>query len=280
MQVVLPLTFYSREHTTFFFSPHLSSFVMEAGESGDGSLEGLFSEPSGFLRERPTEPKSDSYTLMSGLTLSLRVVAHSSLWGNYLWNASRIASDILQSRRWINDHSRVLELGAGVGLPSIVATLLGAPYVLVTDYPEDQLIENIKTNFVSNGLSETLEDGRVEVMGYVWGEKSIFDLPKFDLILLCDLIFNHAEHDALLETCENCLSDDGKVLVTFTHHRPLRAEKDMRFLSKAEERGFVVTHDGDVTMKPMFPEDTGSVDMRSTVHVYLLTRHHLTDQSE
>jgi nicotinamide N-methyltransferase len=40
----------------------------------------------------------------------------------------------------------VLELGAGGGLPSLVCALSGAVQVVVTDYPDADLIENLRYN--------------------------------------------------------------------------------------------------------------------------------------
>lgn len=40
----------------------------------------------------------------------------------------------------------MLELGAGAGLPSLVCTINGASQVVVTDYPDADLIENLRYN--------------------------------------------------------------------------------------------------------------------------------------
>lgn len=40
----------------------------------------------------------------------------------------------------------MLELGAGAGLPSIVCALSGAKEVVVTDYPDADLVENLRYN--------------------------------------------------------------------------------------------------------------------------------------
>lgn len=40
----------------------------------------------------------------------------------------------------------MLELGAGAGLPSLVCALNGASQVVVTDYPDADLIENLRYN--------------------------------------------------------------------------------------------------------------------------------------
>lgn len=43
----------------------------------------------------------------------------------------------------------MLELGAGAGLPSIVAAILGARKVVVTDFPDEDLISNLTLNIES-----------------------------------------------------------------------------------------------------------------------------------
>lgn len=40
----------------------------------------------------------------------------------------------------------MLELGAGAGLPSLVCAINGASQVVVTDYPDAELIENLRYN--------------------------------------------------------------------------------------------------------------------------------------
>jgi EEF1A N-terminal glycine/lysine methyltransferase len=40
----------------------------------------------------------------------------------------------------------ILELGAGAGLPSLVCSLKGASTVIVSDYPDPDLVENLEYN--------------------------------------------------------------------------------------------------------------------------------------
>lgn len=88
------------------------------------------------------------------------------------------------------------------------------------------------------------------------------------MIILSDLIFNHSQvnippsnshlrahiiqHDALLSSCELCLTPiSGKcndttslpkppprVLVFYTHHRPHLAHRDLEFFTMARRRGW------------------------------------------
>jgi hypothetical protein len=67
--------------------------------------------------------------------------------GHLLWNAGRTISLYLEERadQLVKDKT-VLELGAGAGLPSLVCALNGAAKVVVTDYPDADLIDNLRYN--------------------------------------------------------------------------------------------------------------------------------------
>lgn len=79
-----------------------------------------------------------------------RLVGAHPLWANYLWNTAKVLSSyLLRNAGLIRDKS-VLELGAGAGLPSIIATLAGAQRVVVTDYPDASLVENLRYNVDMN----------------------------------------------------------------------------------------------------------------------------------
>ncbi len=112
------------------------------------------------------------------------------------------------------------------------------------------------------------------MQGFTWGSSPTDLLPflspshdKFDLILLSDLVFNHSQHPALLDSCLACLSDAPPkalasqaatragslpevdlstqrsrrgpvVLCFFSHHRPWLVEADLGILKVAEEKGW------------------------------------------
>jgi nicotinamide N-methyltransferase len=91
---------------------------------------------------------------LSGEVLRLRLVGHNPLWGHLLWNAGRVVSDYIEqaSTRLVNGKF-VLEFGAGAGLPGFVALKCGASQVVVTDYPDPDLIENLRYNCTQCGQS-------------------------------------------------------------------------------------------------------------------------------
>jgi nicotinamide N-methyltransferase len=175
----------------------------------------------------------------------------------------------------------VLELGAGAGLPSLICALNGAKQVVVTDYPDADLIENLKHNInICSGLPEP---ENISAEGYLWGastEKLTLHLAReerdagFDLLILADLLFNHSEHAKLITTIQRCLKKTPltQALVFFTPYRPWLLEKDMAFFDLAREGGFKVEKMFEEVMgKVMFENDPGDEKLRRTVFGYRLT---------
>lgn len=207
------------------------------------------------------------------------------------------------------ENRTVLELGAGAGLPSLTAALHKARQVVVTDYPDAELIENLRHNISANispssTSSSSPSNGsykrNITAQGYVWGgpiepltahlsnAKTSLDgaaagdekpgteekAQKFDLLILADLLFNHSEHSKLLNTVQRTLkrSADAQALVFFTPYRPWLLEKDLAFFELARESGdFVVEKILEHEMeKVMFEEDRGDEKLRRTVFGYSL----------
>lgn len=59
----------------------------------------------------------------------------------------------------------MLELGAGAGLPSLVCAINGASQVVVTDYPDADLVENLQYNVDHCDLLPTPRNIAAEVSG-------------------------------------------------------------------------------------------------------------------
>ncbi|KAI4749768.1 hypothetical protein E4T45_14847, partial [Aureobasidium sp. EXF-8846] len=185
----------------------------------EGEL-GIFQEPEGFY-EPEKEPSFVDYTLQSGLKLNLRLVGHNPLWGHFLWNAGRTIALHFESNPQLVKSKTVLELGAGAGLPSLVSAHLSAKHVVVTDYPDADLIDNLSYNIEACAPSLP-----IVAKGYLWGAdtSSLTEEVKpdeaFDVLILADLLFNHSEHGKLVQTVTKSLKKDGTALVFFTPYRP------------------------------------------------------------
>jgi predicted nicotinamide N-methyase len=86
---------------------------------------------------------------------------------------------------------RVLELGAGLGIPSLVAAL-GAADVLATDWADDA-VSLLRDNAVRNGTALRVERVR-------WDEPAplLRDAP-WDVVLAADLLYEERNAEQLLE---------------------------------------------------------------------------------
>ena len=120
-----------------------------------------------------------------------------------------LLSDALVSSAFSTADRAVLELGAGTGLPSITAALVGHPKVVVaSDYDEPQLVRELKAN-VTRNMADAPEEARkrIKVAGHIWGkdtEELLDCLPrgvtKFDAVLLADCMWDPLSHADLLKT--------------------------------------------------------------------------------
>lgn len=253
-----------------------------SGLSDDSKdLDVLFTEPADFgpVDSTPTflnyerqNPPADEPS-----ELTLQLVAKSPLWGHLLWNAGRVSAQwIEQNRDYIRGRT-VLELGAAAAVPSLLASFV-ARNVVITDYPDPNLIQNMECNIELVRKSCPEKQLSMCALGYIWGNdpQELLNAPgqngeKFDLIIMSDLIFNHSEHSKLIESGRACLKPDGKILVMFSPHRPRLYEKDLAFFDLARERGFNVEKIVEKRLNPMFEEDEETRDLRSMVFGYILT---------
>ena len=199
--------------------------------------------------------------------------------GHLLWNAGRVIAQYLEDN--VNDLVKdkdVLELGAGAGLPSLVCAARGARQVVVTDYPDPDLMQNLQYNIEHCALISS--KASIVAEGYLWGNDTAQLTARlaepnagFDLLILADILFNHSEHQKLITTLKTTLKvgPKAKALVFFTPYRPWLFEKDLAFFDLARSSGFVVEKILEKTMdKVMFEADPGDEKLRRTVFGYQL----------
>ncbi|KAJ2776255.1 Protein N-terminal and lysine N-methyltransferase efm7 [Coemansia javaensis] len=262
-------------------------------DDGGAGLGAMFAEPEGF-RPPPPPPKTEVFARRAenveagGVQLvKVSLLGAHPLWGHYLWNAARELAHYLDEHKAVVRGKTVLELGAAGALPSLVAALNGARRVVITDYPDADLVGNIRTGVALN-MPERLADGSVVVDGYKWGHEieRIGALGgaadgTFDVLLMCDLVFNHTEHNGLLQSVARLMSRPaGAAYVFFTHHRPWLAEKDMEFIHRArDELGLCVDRIAESFTGAMFDADAGDPRVRGTVHGFRLSYHHQKAES-
>jgi predicted nicotinamide N-methyase len=147
-------------------------------------------------------------------------------YGVMLWPSSiALAHDVLTRADELAG-KRVLELGAGTGMPGIVAASLGAR-VLQVDHSESALhvcALNRERNHVSSS----------ELRHSDW--ETFESSEPFDLVLGSDVLYVTTMHDRLRAICDAYLAPGGKALFS----DPLR-EQSLPMLEAMEASGWRVS---------------------------------------
>lgn len=122
-----------------------------------------------------------------------------------IWEASLILADYVAT---VEPPKKILELGAGLGVPSLVAASVGHK-VLATDY-EQLPLEFIKLSAKENHLS-------LETKILDWRNPDLSE--KFDLIIGSEVVFRKSLFEPLLELFKNYLEDEGEVVLSHPSER-------------------------------------------------------------
>ena len=138
-----------------------------------------------------------------------------------LWSSGvALAHDV--SRRALRG-APVLELGCGLGLPSIAAALAGGR-VLATDWSPDA-ISATQENARRNGVE-------VETAVVAWGApEPILERAPWRWVLASDVLYEQRNVDLLLELLPRLVDRSCEVLIADPRRSPAE-----RFLERAQER--------------------------------------------
>jgi EEF1A N-terminal glycine/lysine methyltransferase len=187
-----------------------------------------------------------------------------TLFATMVWSGARILSTFL-----VTDHSdrirgsSVVELGAGVGLPSLICHKLGAKRVCSTDYPAPTVLATLLENVLRNAENDAVSDCRssseiaprddLHVLGYLWGEDpsevlSFNGGQQYDVAIASECLWRHETHILLAKSLGLIVRPGGLAFISFSHHIPGLEENDLKFFEIAREFGFDVesTHTFDV----------------------------------
>jgi len=144
-----------------------------------------------------------------------------------LWPSAQILAEEVRTMRL--EGQRVLELGCGLGMVAIAATLAGGE-VTATDYYEDAL------QFAKlNAMDAT---GRAIATRMVNWVEMPSDLGRFDVVLASDVLYEHRYAPLVANAIATTLVRGGEAIVA----DPGRIALDA-FLEECRERGLVATGD-------------------------------------
>ena len=140
-----------------------------------------------------------------------------------VWDASIILSHYLNENASKLDikNKYVLEIGGGLGLTSIVLSLLSVKHVYLTDIDADcmKLAQfNINHNKCGDNIS---------IHEFFWGtdmEKTTIDRNKFDIVIGADCIYLKETYKALVQTFEDIFeyNPNAMIILSFAerfHHQ-------------------------------------------------------------
>jgi hypothetical protein len=157
-------------------------------------------------------------------------------------------------------NAKVLELGAGCGVPSLMAMKCGAR-VVCTDLDDPNRIRSIAESMQRNwkeiqnvpNLDEIVKNNGplAKACPFRWGNSSehiaeclndgVEDKVHFDLIFATDCLFMPWLHYDLLKAVDELLADDGVCIMAFAIHESLSKDGEVwPFVEKATECGFRV----------------------------------------
>jgi predicted nicotinamide N-methyase len=136
------------------------------------------------------------------------------LWASAIGLAERLVAEPALIKK-----KRVLELGAGVGLPGLAVAALGASEVTQTDYQEDAL-DLARHNAVTNGI------GTICVRQGDWRDFFTDSLP-YDLVIASDVLYERTLHEPLAALLPKLVAPDGAILLA----DPIRPQS-LEFLEK------------------------------------------------
>ncbi|KAF8889582.1 hypothetical protein BD779DRAFT_1519948 [Infundibulicybe gibba] len=210
--------------------------------------EDILSDSLAFLGGKPVvEDEIISYGPLR-LTVAPKEGKANTLLADHLFSPALYLAERIERKLISAQDLAVIELGAGSALPSLLMTTLPQPpsLVVVTDYPDDGIIGNLKQNVERNKEART-PGCVVKCHGYEWGRstREIMDLlPEkslqgFDVVILSDLLHFHDCHDILISSVTTLLARSKASRVHVAAGRYTHSHVCEDFLSKAGQQGIL-----------------------------------------
>ncbi|XP_032058437.1 protein-lysine methyltransferase METTL21E-like [Aythya fuligula] len=159
----------------------------------------------------------------------IRITEATDCYGAVVWPSALVLCYFLEtnSKQYNLVDKNVIEIGAGTGLVSIVASLLGA-LVTATDLPE--LLGNLQHNVLQNTKLKSKHRPCVKELS--WGIDLEKNFPRaschFDYIMAADVVYHHPFLDELLLTFDHLCKNDTVILWAMK----FRLDKENQFVGR------------------------------------------------
>lgn len=146
-----------------------------------------------------------------------------------LWASAIGLSEYLIENQVITPEKKVLEIGCGLGLPSIVAGLLGAKDIIISDYFQEAL-DFAEMNWVKN-----LPHQKAQFLTMDWRNPP--PSLKCDILLASDVAYEKRAFEPLLNAFKTFLNSNGTILISEPNRYISKS-----FFSNLHHEGYEVKH--------------------------------------
>ncbi|XP_034535814.1 methyltransferase like 21e isoform X2 [Notolabrus celidotus] len=191
---------------------------MESPQSKDTTEEGaaVDAELAKAIMARGFRPSVIGVEAWEGYLFSdleIKIKESTDLYGAVLWPSAMVLCHFLETYRdkYNLVEKNVIELGAGTGLVSIVAGLLGAK-VTSTDLPD--VLGNLQYNVLRNTRDRCKYTPVVTEL--IWGQEVEKRFPRathcFDYILAADVVYSHPYLKELMDTFDYLCQENTQIL--------------------------------------------------------------------
>ncbi|XP_029315413.1 protein-lysine methyltransferase METTL21C-like [Cottoperca gobio] len=154
-------------------------------------------------------------------------------FGALIWPGAIALSQFLENnQQQVNLMDKaVLEIGAGTGLLSIVASLLGA-WVTATDLPD--ILSNLTFNLLRNTKGRSRYTPQVSALTWAQDLERDFPFPSFhyDYVLAADVVYPHGCLEELLETMRHFCRPGSRTTLLWANKN--RFQSDSTFTESFE----------------------------------------------
>lgn len=163
------------------------------------------------------------------------------LFAHYQWDAGAYLADLVADGAVDVRGRRVVELGAGTALPSLVAAAQGASVAVATDYPDPDVLAGMASNAARLCAMHPARTLPLRTAALVWGDgahaAAVRAEGAFDVVLAADVLWVSSQHAALLRSVAALLAPGGRFVLVAGFHTGRPAIT--RFLRRAAAAGLV-----------------------------------------
>lgn len=195
----------------------------------------LFSVPQVAVTARPGRVWTHANT---GIRVCIPLTAKDENWtlqADAVWLASIFLADHLDLFDADSfKYESVLELGSGSGLLGLaIATRFPQARVVLSDYPDEGIINTLKQNIRLNNLEE-----RVSALPLDWNAPETLRSRRFQTIIAADTLWNSQLHLPFCRTLRKSMTPDADIhIIAGLHTGRLTLQ---RFIETANQQGFDV----------------------------------------